>query len=344
VTFPRHCLIVLLACFPVAFGQEDNKHLGSIDFFGYKGLDTASVAAAIPVKVGDPFPANHTREEWSALVSSAIAKGAGRVPTDVRFVCCNQSGDHMLFVGLDGASYAPLPYRQAPEGKSRLSPALVDLDDQVGKAIYEAVMAGHGEEDRSNGYSLIKDPTGRTRQLAFRQQVLKEEDAVYRVLASASDASQREIAATAVGYARRSARQIRTLVDASLDVDEGVRNNAVRALGVLVSAFPKLASDIPAQPILALLSSGIWDDRNKASGLLERLTAAKKPGMLHSLRQSPAIDSLIEMARWRSPGHAYFALVILGRMAGIDEAKVQAMIGDNQVEAIIRAASFRAAS
>jgi hypothetical protein len=60
--------------------------------------------------------------------------------------------------------------------------------------------------------------------------------------------------------------------------------------------------------------------------------------VLDALR-AQALPNLIEMARWRSPGHAYSARVILGRMAGIDEERLQAWIGEGRVDEILDAVS-----
>jgi len=49
------------------------------------------------------------------------------------------------------------------------------------------------------------------------------------------------------------------------------------------------------------------------------------------------MDALVEMARWQFAGHASVARRLLGRIAGIEETKLDTMI-DGQAEAIIAAA------
>jgi hypothetical protein len=147
------------------------------------------------------------------------------------------------------------------------------------------------QEDRSHGYSLVADPDARAKQLAFRDQVLHEEQTTFRVLTSSSDSRQRAMAADAVGYAHRSNRQIAALVQASLDPDAEVRNNAVRALAVLVEAFPQIARRIPIRPYVALLSSGVWEDHNKASLVLEPSTRSRNAALLTGLRRASTLDS-----------------------------------------------------
>jgi hypothetical protein len=146
-----------------------------------------------------------------------------------------------------------------------------------------------------------------------------------QVLASSSDARHRAIAAQMLGYGRQSNDQIDALVGASLDADDNVRNDAVRALWVLAGAKP---------PFIRLLRSAAWSDHNKASLLLEALTESRDPSVLAALR-AEALDSLIEMARWRNIGHALAALSILGRIAGIDESTLNNMLATDQADAII---------
>ena len=85
----------------------------------------------------------------------------------------------------------------------------------------------------------------------------------------------------------------------------------MRALEVLASAKPNLAHGIPSEPFIRLLRSGAWSDHNKASLLLVALTKSRDPKVLAQLR-AEALDPLMEMARWRSVGHAEAALSILG--------------------------------
>ena len=90
-----------------------------------------------------------------------------------------------------------------------------------------------------------------------------------------------------------------------------------------------------------MLNSGKWVDRNKAGFLLLELSRWRAPKLLDALR-ARALDSLIEMARWRTAGHAYFARVLLGRIAGIEESRLQKLAGSNdQAETIVEAVRRR---
>jgi hypothetical protein len=97
---------------------------------------------------------------------------------------------------------------------------------------------------------------------------------------------------------------------------------------------------IPVEPFISLLNSPVWTDRNKASLALFYLTERRDPTLLASLR-ARAMTPLVEMARWKSPGHAAPALMILGRIAGQSEAEVHAALDRGDRDAVIGAALGR---
>jgi hypothetical protein len=202
-------------------------------------------------------------------------------------------------------------------------------------ASFHAVMQGHSSEDESEGYALTNDPKTRKTQLAMRDYALQNEPHILEILSSSSDARHRAVAAQMLGYGRQSDEQISALVQASLDSDDDVRNNAVRALWVLAGAKPDAAKRIPPEPFIRLLRSGAWSDHNKASLLFTGLTRSRDPHLLAQLR-AEALDSLLEIARWRNPGHAEAALVVLGRMAGIDEDMLNKLIETGQASVILK--------
>src|SRR6185295_12100724 len=111
-------------------------------------------------------------------------------------------------------------------------------------------------------------------------------------------------------------------------------NEATRALAVLAGSSPRAAKKIPAADFVEMISSGIWLDRNKAARLLTFLTRSRDPALLRLLR-TRALDSLIEMAVWRSPAHADSSLLLLGRIAGIEEERLQRLIATQQTQVIL---------
>jgi hypothetical protein len=107
-----------------------------------------------------------------------------------------------------------------------------------------------------------------------------------------------------------------------------VRNNATRALGAMLRSGIKPVAEIPADGFIAMLNSGVWTDRNKASFVLWSMTAAREPALLAKLH-AEALDSLIEMASWSSTQHAFTARVILGRMAGMEDQRILQILMSN---------------
>ena len=326
--------VVLLAA--VAFGQGKHRRIGAVDFYGYADLDLDRIRTALPLREGDDFPDSHeVFLDTVKRIREAIKQAKGKPPTDVAVVCCDGQGQGMIYIGLQGSSMRVVPYNPPPKGKIRFPRRIIELYQQTMEASSKAVLNGTAKGEGSKGFALSSDPELRSKQLATREYALRHGPLVRKVLASSSSAEHRTVAAHFLGYASQSSEQIAALVRASYDVDDSVRNDATRALGVLAESSPKVANRIPAPGFVAMLSSGSWTDRNKAAFLLTELTKSRPARLLDKLR-AQALDSLIEMARWRSRGHADFARILLGRIAGIEEARLQQLVDAGQVDQIIQ--------
>ena len=330
-------IIVVCLVASVVPSRPDNKRIGNIDFFGYGHLDVVKLRAVLPIQPGESIE----QADWSSYqsrIDQAIRSLTGKHVTDVVRVCCDENGNSTIYIGVAGTSSVALKHRWAPKGKDRLPADALKLTQDTEKALSKAVIAGRTQQDLSNGYALSFDPEVRAMELKIREFALANEDLLRKILSSSSDAEHRAIAAEFLGYVNVSARQIADLTDAARDPDEGVRNNAVRALGVIASSSQQRAAMIPPKPFIALLKSDKWFDRNKGAWLLINLTQSRDPKLLKRLRKE-AMDGLIEMARWHFAGHASSARRLLGRIAGIEEAKLDALVMRNdQAEAIIDAA------
>lgn len=329
----RWLLLVVLGAAP-AIARD---RIGDIEFFGYKGVDIAKIRRAMPVHEGDEY-SDRTKND----VRQAVAATIGKEPTDVAAICCDEKGNHLLFIGLPGASNKSFVYNAEPKGNERLPSEIMDVYGRLDHALEAAVRRGGqaAEEDDSNGYALVKDPTARSLQLAVRQWAIKHERELMRVLEFSSATEHRRVASDAMGYTRQSQEQILALVRAARDPDDEVRNNAARALGVLVQSNAALAAEIPPDTFIEMLNSGTWTDRNKGTSLLMELTAGRDSDLLVKIR-SVALDSLTEMASWRRPSHAFFARMVLGRVGGIPEDRLKELAWNGPVDAIIEAAGRR---
>jgi hypothetical protein len=325
-------LITILSLALLLSQAQDSKiQIGEIEFYGSAGINLDRVRAALPVHEGDILTQSAS-EKTNKQIRKTLQDLIGHAPTDVSFVCCDDKQRLMIYLGLGGRSSEDIRYDPAPAGPARLPSSLVKLSGQIDNAIAKAVARGAGAEDDSQGYALLADPVTNALQLKLRDVALQNEPLLREVLLSSGNVNHRQIAAETLGYADRSPAQISALVKASGDPDSGVRNNAIRALGVLAT----VGAEIPATGFVEMLGSGIWTDRNKAVLLLMKMTEKPNPDVLAELR-ADAVEPLIEMAKWRSTGHAYAARILLGRAAGIDEKKLQELADKGQVDSIIEA-------
>jgi len=322
-------LIILLAS--GAAGQDKPKLIGKIEFFGYAGIDINKLRAALPFHEQDSF-IGETFEAQLEPTGAAVKELTGHWPTDLANVCCEDRGNRVIFIGLAGK---PTRYNPPPKGHTRLPNQMLKLYDQFIKFNYESVQQGTADEDDSKGYALSSYPPLRSIMLKFRTYALKHGSLLREVLETAADERQRITAAELLGYAGQSQSQLGALVHASQDSNSGVRNNATRALIVLAKSSPKVASGIPATSFIELLLSGTWTDLNKASNLLNLISKRRNKEILAQLRRREVLERLIEIARWRSHGEP--ARYILGRVAGIDESRLEQLVVTKQVEVIIAA-------
>jgi hypothetical protein len=315
--------------------QQPQARIGEIDFFGTDGVNVQKLQSALPVKKGEEVTEQQT-SELRKRISRAVETVLGHKPTDVAMFCCDARGDLMVYIGLGGDNTAVTPFAPAPKGSRCLQQYAKHLYEAEEEATAEAVRKGDTAEDDSAGYALSHDPVARAPELAAHEYAMTHEQSIERTLQLCGKPKDRQAAAWVLGYASRSRRQIASLVRASRDVDEDVRNNAVRALFTLARSSSEAASSIPSDTFIEMLNSGVWTDRNKAGFLLQALSSNRNPELLEQLR-SRAIRSLVEMAKWQDPGHAYPYRVLLGRIAGLEETRIQQLIETGRVDEIIAA-------
>jgi hypothetical protein len=333
--FTLRFLSVLLFA-SIICAQDTTKRMGAIEFFGYSGIDLNKVRPSLPIREGDPFDRNSKAFETIDQIKESIKKSTGKPPTDVAPVCCDAQGNYMIFIGLAGNSTRSASYNVAPKGKASLPPKIVNIYKELMDLGSSLVSQGRATEDRSKGYALSTDENLRAKQLEGRAFALQHQRLLSQVLRSSADPEQRTVAAHLMGYARQSRSQIGDLVWATRDAHDDVRNNAIRALGVLAESSSQIAAQIPPGPFIEMLNSGVWTDRNKGGYVVEQISKSRSPKLL-SLLRAEALEALIEMARWRSGGHAASARTILGRIAGLAESRIREMTAAAEVEQIIDA-------
>lgn len=347
-TKARYIVVTLLLSLTVAGQMETASaqteqrpvRVALIDFYGYAGLDVDKLRAALPIHEGETFPSLWELVTRRPQIDEAVLRVTGRPVTDVANVSPGEDVE-FVFIGLSGGAVKSVPYNSTPTGAARLSADALEIYRQMGVAFLSALQKGHADEDDSKGYWLSPgDPELRAGQLAMRAYAVRHEDEIRRVLRESADKEQRQVAAFLRGYTKQSGQQIADLVWASHDPDEGVRNNATRALIVLARSDPKVAARIPAAGFIGMLNSGKWTDRNKAGELLVALSRWRDRKLLDELR-GRALEALLEMARWRA-SHAQAARILLGRIGGIEEERLQKLSKSNeQVDIILEAIGRR---
>lgn len=328
--------LIMFFCFPlfaICVKAQPAPPIGIIDFYGLKTLTEAQVRAALQIKEGDNLPASRAEVEKRL---TALLPNVEQV--QLNSVCC-EAGKIILYVGIKEKGTPALRYRPAPRGAIRLPDEMVKTAEAFYDALQKATLKGDVEEDDSEGHALMKNAEGRALQKKFIPFANQNLSLLHRVLHESSDARHRTLAAQIMAYYKDKKVIIKDLVYGVKDADAGVRNASTRALGVLAGFArnnPEKNLKVPVAPFVDMLNSFEWTDRNKSSIVLWELTEKRDPAILAELKQK-ALDSLIDIARWKSPGHAMPAFVILARIAGVPDNEIIGMWEDgNRREELIK--------
>ena len=311
-----------------------------VDFYGLRRVPVAQVRSTLTINVGDSVVAGDARQAFEVESEQRLARLPGVRGAHVSLVCCDEGGV-IVYVGIEENGSPMRRFRGAPRGRVRLPDDVVRAGREFSEAQVASIRRGDTAEDVSSGHSLMHDPAARRIQERFIDDA-REVRPLRDVLRHSSDAAQRALAGQILGYARNKRDVIDDLAYAMTDPSDEVRNNAMRALGVIAraaSAAPQPVP-IPVEPFIALLDSPVWTDRNKASLALMGLSERRDPALLAMLRNR-ALAPLVEMARWQSRGHATPALLILGRIAGQRDEDVEAAWTRGDRDAVINAALKR---
>lgn len=308
--------------------------VGIIDFYGLRSLAPSHLAGAVGVQIGDSITGS--AEDFRAR----LMKVPGVIDADVSVVCC-EAGRSIMYVGVREAGVPMLDFNPPPAGPDELPPEILAISSRYMRAMIEGVQRGEAGEDDGAGHSLSLYGPARAEQENMRAFAEQNVDLLRAVLHNSSNAAHRALAAQVIAYTSAKESVVEDLVKAARDPDAAVRNNAVRALAVMAmyeQANPEAALHVPYAPFIDLLNSLAWTDRNKASFAIAALSTTRDPQLLRALRDR-AMESLIEIARWRAPGHAMAAAVILGRIAGLSDERIFEMFQKNR-QSLIDAASI----
>lgn len=310
--------------------------IGTIDFFGVRDSSLEKLREALTFKEGEMLSVD------SPLAFAASKKKLMELPgtknANITAVCCTD-GRVSLFVGIQEAGAPVLQFNDAPTGAVRLEQHVLDVGREFESALRAAVLRGQAQEDDSQGHALARDPAVRAAQEHFIAYARTGTAKLRKVLRNSADKKHRALAAMVIAYSEDKQAVVPDLVVATMDPDDGVRNNAMRSLavfGAMQASADRVAPRVPYDVFVALLNSPSFTDRNKASAALAQLTRYGDAELMTVLRRD-ALPALVEMARWKAKSHAFFAFSILARMAGLTEADALEYFNDDRRETVIAA-------
>jgi hypothetical protein len=300
---------------PVAHVQ--GPRIGLIEFFGLSKTSEVRVRQALGVREGDFLPRSKGDAE------ERIDAVAGIVESHLEAVCC-EGANMILYIGVEEKGAKHFDLRATPDGD-------VTLPDDITKLYHRFLDASEkaarftAAEDLTTGRALSGDKDVRDLQEQFIPVADRYLPDLRRVLHDASDEEQRAMAAYVIAYATDQKNIVDDLQYAVKDSDAGVRANATRGLKALaVFAHLNANSGVSVEPtwFIEMLNSLSFADRMQAMAMLQILTDNRGESAIGQLRDR-AINSLVEMARWKSLKNALPAFVLVGRLTPLTDAEVQ---------------------
>ena len=320
LNFPRHNNTVKVIWFlllPV-LAADSVPRVSSVDYYGLRKLSPSRIYKVVGVSAGDPIPPS------KGDLEERLEKIPGVVTARVEAVCCD-GREGMLFVGIEERGAAHFALRSAPAGDAALPPEIVAQFTELVRAMGDAARRGSTAEDLTHGHPLMADPDARAIQEGFAVFTATHLPQLRDVLRNSADSEQRVMAATLIGYAPDKKAIVNDLEFAVQDPDEDVRSSAMRALNaiaVLGIKQPQLAIHISPTWFVEMLNSIVLSDRTRATMALINLTDSRPAATLDLLRER-ALQSLVEMAQWKSLRYALPAYILLGRVGGLSEQQIQ---------------------
>jgi hypothetical protein len=307
------CLTLITAVLLCA----DVPRVGDIEFYGLHKLSEQKLLHTLHLKTGDALPPS------KGDLEDELEKIAGVVLAHVEAACC-EDGKTTLFIGIEEKGAPHLAFRSAPSGDAVLPDDVADIYQRFLDAVRDAARRGSTAEDLTSGHSLMADPAARLLQFQFADFAGAHLSLLQDVLRDSNDEDQRAMAATIIGYAPNKNDVVNDLENAMQDPDESVRSNALRALNaiaVLARLEPRLHIHVSPTWFVEMLNSIVLSDRTRAANALVTLTD-QDAAALDQIRER-ALDSVVEMAQWKNLRYALPAFILVGRLAGMNEAEIQ---------------------
>ena len=332
----KYLLYSLLLFTSFAHAQQPMQ-ISIIDFYGLQKVSAEDIRKHLKAKEGDSV---HLLSKETLI--KEIKSTPGVQDVDIQTVCCDdKDGKWILFIGIAETTSAKPAYNPTPTGTVKLPGEIMTAYEKFMNFVREAVMSGKAGENDSLGHALMTYPPAKPVQDQLVHYAQQNLPLIREVLHKSADATQRQVASWVIAYSSDKKGIVKDLVYAVKDADEIVRNNATRGLAVLGSyanRHPEAGISIPADPFIEMTNSLIWTDRNKGVAVLLALTQNRPPALIQTLKQK-ASRSIIEMAKWKNPGHAEMNYVLLARMAGMPEEQISRSFSERKDASIAEMAA-----
>lgn len=340
--------MLLLAVVILLAASSDEASLppiGIIDFYGLRTIPEIRAREVLGFKEGDSVGSHEVLEPRIHGAKRRLETSLGVPRAELNLVCC-EGGRTILYVGIEeSATPADIAFSLEPKGAIRLPLEITQARKAYDEALGSAVERGEVTQDWTSGHTLSRDAGLRAVEERFVSFAARDEPLLRDVLHHSADADDRALATQVLAYVPNKGEVVADLVEATRDPADEVRNNAMRALGVMAyatSRSPEIALRIPAEPFVARLNSILWTDRNKASLALSMLTESGDGSLLDVLCRQ-ALPALVDMARWKASGHALGPFQVLGRIARLPDEDIASAWDQGKREEVIAKASTCAA-
>jgi hypothetical protein len=299
--------------------------IGTINVYGNRNISTDTILQRAEIAADDSI--SHTKLMYGTIENSILGI-PGITQARTALVCCDKNGNYHLFIGVSENDSNMLFYRAAPTLRIKLPDKYTNAYAQFSDRLSDAIQRGEADETWSQGHSLIHYSPAR--KIQERYMIWADENFadLRKVLRSSAYETERATATQIIAYHFDKSEVVPELIYAVSDESDEVRNNAIKALTVLAhyaSEHPGKKINIPYTPFVRLINSVVWSDRNKGLSVLLQLTRSRNQEMLNRLKET-SLPALKEMAVWKSEPHALPAFVILARIAGIPEEKINSHV------------------
>ena len=325
---------LILVCLPVVYAVAQPPKVGDINFYGLRRQTSERLLKAAGIEPGATLPPS------KGDLEERLEGVPGVVAARVEAVCC-EGAKVTLFIGIEERGGPHFETRSAPAGSAVLPDDLMGDYREFLNAVERAAQRGAAAEDYSTGQARSADAAVRVFQERFAAFAADNLELLHEVVRNGSEADQRAVAASVIGYFPKKDRVLNDLQYALQDPDESVRANAVRslkAIAVLAQKQPESGLKVSPTWFVEMLNSLVLTDRQQAAEALVILTEQPNPAALDRMRER-ALPALIEMARWKALRYALPAFLLVGRIAEIPDTDLYAQWQRGDRDTAIRKAS-----